>query len=208
MGSRWQVEKKNDPYYKRAKSEEYRSRASYKLKQLDKKYKILKEGDTVVDLGAAPGGWSQVALEKVGEEGIVVGVDLNRIKPFHEPNYYGIRGDFTKEIVQEKIMELTNGKVKVLMSDAAPSLTGVKDLDHLRSVDLVETVFKIADNILETEGNLVIKAFQGSEYKRLLDSIKYDFRKVKSTKPPSSRQKSKEMYIVGLGYRKGPKKKK
>ena len=105
-------------------------------------------------------------------------------------------------------MELTNGKVKVLMSDAAPSLTGVKDLDHLRSVDLVETVFKIADNILETEGNLVIKAFQGSEYKRLLDSIKYDFRKVKSTKPPSSRQKSKEMYIVGLGYRKGPKRKK
>ena len=97
MGSRWQVEKKNDPYYKRAKSEEYRSRASYKLKQLDKKYKIIKEGDTVVDLGAAPGGWSQVALEKVGEEGIVVGVDLNRIKPFHEPNYYGIRGDFTKE---------------------------------------------------------------------------------------------------------------
>ena len=192
MGSRWQVEKKNDPYYKRAKSEEYRSRASYKLKQLDKKYKIIKEGDTVVDLGAAPGGWSQVALEKVGEEGIVVGVDLNRIKPFHEPNYYGIRGDFTKEIVQEKIMELTNGKVKVLMSDAAPSLT----------------VFKIADNILETEGNLVIKAFQGSEYKRLLDSIKYDFRKVKSTKPPSSRQKSKEMYIVGLGYRKGPKRKK
>ena len=182
MGSRWQVEKKNDPYYKRAKSEEYRSRASYKLKQLDKKYKIIKEGDTVVDLGAAPGGWSQVALEKVGEEGIVVGVDLNRIKPFHEPNYYGIRGDFTKEIVQEKI--------------------------HLRSVDLVETVFKIADNILETEGNLVIKAFQGSEYKRLLDSIKYDFRKVKSTKPPSSRQKSKEMYIVGLGYRKGPKRKK
>ena len=173
MGSRWQVEKKNDPYYKRAKSEEYRSRASFKLKQLD-----------------------------------IVGVDLNRIKPFHEPNFYGIRGDFTKDIVQQKVMELTNGKAKVLMSDAAPSLTGVKDLDHLRSVDLVETVFKIAENILETEGNLVIKAFQGPEYKRLLDSIKYDFRKVKSTKPPSSRQRSKEMYIVGLGYRKGPKKKK
>ena len=105
-------------------------------------------------------------------------------------------------------MELTNGKTKVLMSDAAPSLTGVKDLDHLRSVDLVETVMKIADNILETEGNLVVKAFQGPEYKRLLDEIKLDFRKVKSTKPPSSRHKSKEMYIVGLGYRKGPRNKK
>ena len=88
MGSRWQMEKHNDPYYKQAKKEEYRSRASYKLKQLDKKYKLIKEGNTVVDLGAAPGGWSQVALEKVGEEGIVVGVDLNRFKKFHEPNYY------------------------------------------------------------------------------------------------------------------------
>lgn len=80
MGSRWQMEKHNDPYYKKAKQEEYRSRASYKLKQLDKKYKLIKEGNTVVDLGAAPGGWSQVALEKVGDEGIVVGVDLNRFK--------------------------------------------------------------------------------------------------------------------------------
>ena len=208
MGSRWQVEKKKDPYYRRAKSEDYRSRASFKLKQLDKKYKIIKAGNTVVDLGAAPGGWSQVALEKVGEEGIVVGVDLNRIKPFPEKNFYGIRGDFTKEIVQEKIMELTDGKAKVLISDASPSLTGIKTIDHLNSVDLVETVMKIADNILETEGNLVIKAFQGPEYKRLLDEIKPEFRKVKSTKPPSSRHRSKEMYIVGLGYRKGPKSRK
>ena len=81
MGSRWQMEKKHDPYYKKAKKEDYRSRASYKIKQLDKKFKLIKEGDTVVDLGAAPGGWSQVALEKVGEEGLVIGVDLNRIKP-------------------------------------------------------------------------------------------------------------------------------
>jgi len=205
MGSRWQMEKKKDPYYKRAKSEDYRSRASYKLKQLDKRFKIIKEGNTVVDLGAAPGGWSQVALEKVGEEGIVVGVDLNRIKPFPDRNFYGIRGDFTKDIVQEKIMELTNGKTKVLISDASPSLSGIKNIDHLRSVDLVETVLKIADNILEDEGNLVIKTFQGPEYKRLLDEIKQKFRKVKSTKPPSSRNKSTEMYIVGLGFRRGKK---
>lgn len=208
MGSKWQVEKKKDPYYKRAKSEEYRSRASFKLKQLNKKYKIIKEANTVVDLGAAPGGWSQVALERVGEEGIVIGVDLNRIKPFPEENFYGIRGDFTKEIVQDKIMELANGKADVLISDASPSLTGIKNLDHLRSIDLAETVLEIADNILATEGNLVIKVFQGEEYKNLLDKIKKDFRKVKSTKPPSSRHKSKEMYIVGLGYRKGPKSKK
>ena len=106
MGSRWQMEKKRDPYYKKAKQEDYRSRASYKLKQLDKKFKLIKEGDNVVDLGAAPGGWSQVALEKVGEEGLVIGVDLNRIKPFPEENFYGIRGDFTTNEVQEKVMNL------------------------------------------------------------------------------------------------------
>ena len=144
MGSKWQMEKHNDPYYKRAKQEDYRSRASYKLKQLDKKYKIIKEGNTVVDLGAAPGGWSQVALEKVGEEGIVVGVDLNRFKKFHEENYYGIRGDFTTPEVQKKIMELIGGKAKVVMSDASPSLCGIKNIDQLRSIDLVNVVIEIA----------------------------------------------------------------
>ena len=149
MGSKWQMEKHNDPYYKRAKQEDYRSRASYKLKQLDKKFKIIKEGNTVVDLGAAPGGWSQVALEKVGEEGMVVGVDLNRFKKFHEENYYGMRGDFTTPEVQEKIMKIIGGKAKVVMSDASPSLSGIKNIDQLRSIDLTNAVIGIADNILE-----------------------------------------------------------
>ena len=195
------MEKHNDPYYKKAKKEEYRSRASFKLKQLDKKYKLIKEGDTVVDLGAAPGGWSQVALEKVGEEGIVVGVDLNRFKRFHEENYYGMRGDFTTPEVQEKIMELIGGKAKVVMSDASPSLSGIKNIDQLRSIDLVYAVIDIAENILEEKGNLVMKVFQGPDYKPMLDSLKGKFRQVKTTKPPSSRKKSSEMYVVGLGYK-------
>ena len=206
MGSKWQMEKHNDPYYKRAKQEDYRSRASYKLKQLDKKYKIIKEGNTVVDLGAAPGGWSQVALEKVGEEGIVVGVDLNRFKKFHEENYYGIRGDFTTPEVQQKIMELIGGKAKVVMSDASPSLCGIKNIDQLRSIDLVNVVIEIAENILEQKGNLVMKVFQGPEYKNMLDSLKGKFRHVRTTKPASSRKKSSEMYAVGLEYM--PKKRK
>ena len=200
MGSKWQMEKHNDPYYKKAKKEEYRSRASYKLKQLDKKYKLIKEGDTVVDLGAAPGGWSQVALEKVGEEGIVVGVDLNRFKKFHEENYYGIRGDFTTPEVQEKIMGYIGGKAKVVMSDASPSLCGIKNIDQLRSIDLVNVVIEIAENILEDKGNLVMKVFQGPEYKTMLDSLKGKFRHVRTTKPASSRKKSSEMYVVGLEY--------
>ena len=201
MGSKWQMEKHNDPYYKRAKQEDYRSRASYKLKQLDKKFKIIKEGNTVVDLGAAPGGWSQVALEKVSEDGLVVGVDLNRFKKFHEENYYGMRGDFTTPEVQEKIMEIIGGKAKVVMSDASPSLCGIKNIDQLRSIDLTNAVIEIADNILEEKGNLVMKVFQGPEYKPMLDSLKGKFRQVKTTKPPSSRKKSSEMYVVGLGFK-------
>ena len=201
MGSKWQMEKHNDPYYKRAKQEDYRSRASYKLKQLDKKFKIIKEGNTVVDLGAAPGGWSQVALEKVGEEGMVVGVDLNRFKKFHEENYYGMRGDFTTPEVQEKIMKIIGGKAKVVMSDASPSLSGIKNIDQLRSIDLTNAVIGIADNILEEKGNLVMKVFQGPEYKQMLDSLKGKYRQVKTTKPPSSRKKSSEMYVVGLGFK-------
>lgn len=202
MGSRWEMERKKDPYYKRAKADDYRSRASYKLKQLDKKYKIIRKGDTVVDLGAAPGGWSQVALEKVEDEGIVVAVDLNRIKPLPEENFYRIRGDFTKEEIQNKITKIIGGKTKVLISDASPSLTGIKDIDHLRSIDLIETVVSIGDNILEDKGNIVIKAFQGGEYKNLIDRIKKKFKVLKTTKPPSSRKKSSEMYIVGLGFKK------
>ena len=200
MGSRWQVEKHHDQYYKKAKQEDYRSRASYKLKQLDKKYKLIKQGDSVVDLGAAPGGWSQVALEKVGEEGIVVGVDLNRFKRFHEENYYGIRGDFTTPEVQKQITDYLGGKAKVVMSDASPSLCGIKNIDQLRSIDLINVVIEISENILERKGNLVMKVFQGPEYKTMLDSLKGKFRQVKTTKPASSRKKSSEMYVVGLDY--------
>ena len=107
-----------------------------------------------------------------------------------------------------EIMELTDGKTKVLISDASPSLSGVKSIDHLRSIDLVRTVLEIADNILEEDGNMVIKAFQGPEYKTVLDEIKKKFRKVKSTKPPSSRNKSSEMYIIGLGFKRPKNKKK
>ncbi|MCQ2972950.1 MAG: RlmE family RNA methyltransferase [archaeon] len=201
MSKSWQKERKNDPYYKKAKSEEYRSRASYKLKQLDKKFKIMKQGNTVVDLGAAPGGWSQVALEKVGEEGLVIGVDLNRIKPFKEENFHRIRGDFTTEEIQQQIMKLIGGKTKVIISDASPSLSGIKNIDQLKSLDLVNAVIDIADNILEVKGNLVMKVFQGAEYKEMLINLKKKFRQVKTTKPQASRKKSAEMYVVGLGYK-------
>lgn len=196
MGSRWQVEKKKDPYYKKSKEQDYRSRASFKLSQLDKKYKIIKKGSAVVDLGAAPGGWSQVALEKVGEEGIVLGVDLQKIKPFPEKNFHFIRGDFTTDLVQKKIIDIIDGKADTIISDASPQLSGIKDVDHLRSIDLANSVIDIADNILETNGNLLIKVFQGEEYKNLIEDIRKKFKILKTTKPASSRKKAQKCMLL------------
>jgi 23S rRNA (uridine2552-2'-O)-methyltransferase len=202
MGSQWQVEKKKDHYYKRAKGENYRSRASYKLMQLNKKYKIIKKGNKVLDLGAAPGGWSQVAIEKVEDEGTVVGVDLKKIKPFPDENYYFLRGDFTDEDVQSKIIEKLDGKANAIISDASPSLSGIKDVDHLKSIDLAESVAKISYKLLAKNGNLLIKVFQGEEFKNLTENLKKQFKILKTTKPSSSRKKSSEMYVIGLKYRK------
>jgi len=201
MGSQWQAEKKKDPYYKRAKGENYRSRASYKLMQLNKKYKIIKKGNKVLDLGAAPGGWSQVAIEKVESEGTVVGLDLRKIKPFTEENYFFIRGDFTEEHIQSEIIKKLDGKANVIISDASPSLSGIKNIDHLRSIDLAESVAAISDKVLAKNGNLLIKVFQGEEFKNLTDNLKKKFKVLKTTKPSSSRKKSSEMYVIGLKYR-------
>lgn len=196
MSKRWNKERKDEPYYKMAKKESYHSRASYKLLQLNNKFKFIKNGDYILDLGAAPGGWSQVALEKVGETGMVVGVDLQRIKPIEGDNFVGIIGDFTKEETIKQIYKVTGRKVDAVLSDASPKLTGVKDVDQLRSLDLALGVLKISLSILKPDGTLVIKAFQGEEFENLLKEIKKEFRSVKTTKPPSSRKKSVEMYVL------------
>lgn len=202
MGSQWQVERKHDPYYKSAKKENYRSRASYKLLQLNKKYKLIKEGYSVVDLGAAPGGWSQVALERVGETGTVVGVDLNNMRGFKDyPNFVKVRGDFTDSEVQNKIIDSMDGKANALISDAAPKLTGIRDIDQLNSYELVYTVLDLRSVLLKEHGNMLIKIFQGPEFNDVVKSIKNDFKIVKTTKPASSRKKSSEMYLMGLNYR-------
>ncbi|HOI39350.1 MAG TPA: SAM-dependent methyltransferase [Methanobacterium sp.] len=201
MSNKWNQERKNEEYYKKAKKQDYRSRASFKLLQLNRKFKIIKEGNSVVDLGAAPGGWSQVALEAVGTEGLVVAVDLNRIKSFSDENFWSIKGDFTQKEILEEIQRTLQGKADVIISDAAPKLSGIKDLDQLRSIDLARSVLEISDNILKYKGNMIMKVFQGEGYPELLKDIKKKFKTVKTTKPPSSRKKSGEMYIVGRGFR-------
>jgi len=202
MTKQWDKERKQDQYYKKAKKESYHSRASYKLLQLDNKFKIIKKGSYVIDLGAAPGGWSQVALEKVGENGMVVGVDLQRIKPIEtqeteiQGTFVGIKGDFRNKETIEKIAKVLGRKADVILSDASPKLSGVKDVDQFRSLELGESVLKIAQSLLKPHGGLIMKAFQGEEFENLLLKIKKGFQTVKTTKPPSSRKKSVEMYVI------------
>lgn len=201
MSSNWNRERKREEYYRMAKKQDYRSRASFKLIQLNRKFKIIRKGDSVVDLGAAPGGWSQVALEAVGEEGLVVGVDLNKIRPFSEKNFWEVRGDFTQEDVIQEIERTLQGKPQVILSDASPQLSGIKDLDQLRSINLARNVLKISDKILKNNGKLIMKVFQGEGFPELLKDVKKYFRTVKTTKPPSSRKGSVEMYIVARGFK-------
>ncbi len=196
MGKRWNKERKEETYYKLAKKESYHSRASYKLLQMNNKFNIIKKGDYILDLGAAPGGWSQVALEKVGEEGLVVGVDLQRIKPMDGDNFVGIMGDFTREETLNQILKVTGRKVDLILSDASPHLSGVKDVDQIRALELALSVLKISRWILKPGGSLIMKAFQGEEFENLLKEIKKEFKTVKTTKPPSSRKKSVEMYVI------------
>lgn len=201
--SQWEMEHKKEHYYKLAKKQDYRSRASFKLKQLDKKYKLLKPDYNIVDLGAAPGGWSQVALEVIGEEGKgqVVSVDLEYIKPIDHENFTAVKGDFTTPKIQDIITELTDGKVDVILSDASPKLTGIKDIDNLRAYDLVMSVLDISENILKPNGKMIFKAFQGEEYQKLIKTVKQKFKQVKTTKPGSSRKRSAEMYVIAKGFK-------
>ena len=199
MGKQWEVEKKKEHYYKMAKKEMYRSRASYKLLQLNKKFRIIKSRDYVVDLGAAPGGWSQVALDIVGEEGKVIAVDLQRIRPFEEGNFVQITGDFTKKEIVDKIESELEWNADVILSDAAPKLTGIKDIDQLKSIDIAENALKIADFILKIDGSMIIKVFQGEGFEDYLKKVKKKFKTVKTTKPPSSKKGSVEMYIIAMG---------
>ena len=201
MGKKWNAERKTEQYYKMAKKQNYRSRASYKLKQLNKRFKIIKSGDKVVDLGAAPGGWSQIALEAVGEDGSVVGVDLEWIRPLDNENFFTVRGDFTDAETLEEIKSHINGTAQVIISDASPKLCGIKDIDNFRSADLADNALKVCDHLLMQGGNFVLKVFQGAEFNNTVKNIQERFKTVKTTKPPSSRKGSVEMYVVAKGFR-------
>ena len=196
MTKRWIKDRKKDYYYKKAKAEDYRSRAAFKLKQLNEKFRLIKRGDRVLDLGAAPGGWMQVTREIVGREGFVVGVDIEHIQDFGVENLKAIRGDFTKgETVDE--IKAALPKADVVISDASPDISGVWDIDHFRSVELCRSALKIAKEVLKPGGNFLVKIFQGGEAEEFFREVKKEFSYVKMTKPKASKNRSSEMYIIG-----------
>jgi len=196
MSSRWRHERKNDPWYRWAKEQGYRSRAAFKLIQLNERFGFLDGARNVLDLGAAPGGWLQVASESIGDEGLVVGVDLDEIEPLGLPNVETLAGDVTEEETQERILEIFHGKADVILSDMAPDVSGVWDLDQYRQIYLARVALVIADRLLKRKGWVVIKTFQGSEHGKFVREMKEMFEKVTIVKPKASRKKSAEIYLV------------
>ncbi|MES3160082.1 MAG: 23S rRNA (uridine(2552)-2'-O)-methyltransferase [Halorubrum sp.] len=196
---------RKDDYYNRSKQQGYRSRASYKLKQLDEDADLFAHGDTVVDLGAAPGGWLQVAAEAVGETGTVVGVDLQRIDEFDDHEVETIRGDMTEERTRHYLREAVGeGGADVVVSDMAPNMTGEYSLDHARSVHLARQAFDVAQELLAPGGDFVVKVFQGEDLDTFREDVGDEFEYVKTVSPPASRDASSEVYLVGKGLLTAP----
>ncbi len=196
---RWLVRQLNDPYVQKAKDMGYRSRAAYKLIEIDDKFKILKPGAHVVDLGAAPGGWTQVAFERVKPGGQVVSIDLTPLHPLE--GIHLICGDFCNPEVLKDLKAALKGPVNVVLSDMAAPSTGHSQTDHLRIMTLAAEAFSFAQDVLAKDGSFVVKVLQGGAEKELLDLLKKHFEKVAHFKPPASRKDSAEMYVVAIGFR-------
>jgi 23S rRNA (uridine2552-2'-O)-methyltransferase len=197
----WIRERKNEYYYKKAKEENYRSRATYKLVQANEKHGFIKLRDIVVDLGAAPGGWIQAARKMTGKHGFVLGVDLKPIEPFTQEYIRTIIADFTEPEAIDLILSFLPRKADVVLSDAAPNITGVWEVDHARQIDLATQALQIAESILSPNGNFFVKVFEGDLLNNFIESMKPMFEEVKLVKPQASRQKSSEMYILAQGLR-------
>lgn len=196
----WLNEHFNDSYVLKSQQDGYRSRASYKLLELDKKDKLLKPGQIIVDLGAAPGGWSQVAAAKVGDKGRVLASDILPMDAVAGVDF--IQGDFTEEsVLNELLAQLEHQKAHLVISDMAPNLSGVATIDQAKSMYLVELALEMARLCLAPGGCFVVKVFQGEGFDVALSEVRKSFSKVVSRKPDASRARSKEVYWVAKGFK-------
>ncbi len=198
--NRWLERQLNDPYVAESKRLGYRSRAAFKLIQLDEKYHFLGKGKTIVDLGCAPGGWTQVAAQRNKGVGKIVGIDLLETAPIDGATL--ICQDFTSIDAPDKLKALLGGPADIVMSDMAANTTGHQQTDHLRTIALVEAAYEFAKEVLREGGIFIAKVFQGGAEGEMLADMKKNFAKVSHFKPDASRDKSPEMYVVAQGYRK------
>ena len=195
---KWLQRQMSDQYVEKAKKAGYRSRAAYKILEIQRKFKILDTRSIVLDLGAAPGGWSQVVANIAKK---VIAIDLLDMAPI--PNVHFIQGDFTEERnMQTLIQLLEKEKADAVLSDMAPNTCGIKKIDHMRIINLLEDVYDFSTKILKPGGSLVAKVFQGGATNNLLQNLKQSFTKVRHFKPLSSRKESPEIYLIAQGYKK------
>jgi 23S rRNA (uridine2552-2'-O)-methyltransferase len=196
---RWLERQLNDPYVHAAKSKGYRSRAAFKLIELDSKFHFLKKGARVLDLGAAPGGWTQVAAKRIGETGHIVAIDILEMEPM--PGVEIFHADLTDPEIPAQLKQALRGAADVVLSDMAASTTGHRATDHLRTIALLEAAIDLAEDVLKPGGIFIGKAFQGGATGDLLARIKKSFRDVKHVKPPASRAESVELYLIAQGFK-------
>jgi len=197
----WIQDRKRDYYYQKAKAENYRSRATYKLSQTAKKYQFIRHGDVVVDLGAAPGGWIQAARKIAGKTGFVLGVDLKPMEPFSQEYVRTIVADFTEPETLQLILDFLPRKADVVLSDASPNISGIWEVDNARQIDLATQALKIALCILRPSGNFFVKVFEGDMLPGFVKTVKKHFETVKVVKPKASRAKSSEMYLLAMNLK-------
>lgn len=198
----WLKEHRDDPYVQQAQREGYRSRACYKLLELQARDRLLRPGMTVLDLGSAPGGWSQVAAQQVGDHGRVVATDILPMDALAGVEF--VQGDFTEDAVFERILATLGGApVDLVLSDMAPNLSGMKAVDQPRAMYLVELALDMARRVLRPDGSFVAKVFQGEGFDSLLREIRQAFARVNTRKPDASRPRSREVYLVATQFRGG-----
>lgn len=196
---RWLRRQLNDPYVRAAQLEGWRSRAAFKLIELDERYRLIRKGSVVLDLGAAPGGWTQVALKRGAAR--VVGIDLLPIEPVAGADL--VLGDITDPVKEAEVLALLGGKADLVLSDMAPNTTGHAATDHIRIMALAELALEVALPVLAVGGGFVCKLFQGGAERAMLERMKKDFAVVRHAKPPASRKESTELYVVATGFRGG-----
>lgn len=197
---RWLDEHVNDPYVKRAQKDGLRSRASYKLIELNDKDKLIRPGMLIMDLGSAPGGWSQVAGKLVGEKGRVVATDILPMDPLDNVDF--IQGDFTDDAVFQQILAALEGQQPdLIVSDIAPNISGIASADQASSMYLVELTLDMVRQVLKPGGNYAVKVFQGEGFDQFVKDVRTSFEKVMIRKPEASRPRSREVYLVGKGFK-------